>query len=148
MQKTLPFEGIDLAEFRTKSWFCVAPAPHTLEDVLDPRYLWSASHNKGGFQKYEEVTINHEFGNFYVRLLIVAVDGETHSIRCRVLEKHDFTGKSLPVGAMGGATVDWGGPAHKFRVTLGKDVLKHGFSTKEEAEAWLKERSGGEKIAA
>lgn len=148
MHNTLPFDDLTQAEFRTKFWFCVAPASHSLSDALDPRYLWAAAHTRGGFAPFEEVTINHARAEWRVRLLVVSIDAETQSIRCRVLEKHDWAGAKLATGSLEKAEVDWGGPAHKYRVKLGDAILKHGFEKKEEAEGWIRERAGGEKIAA
>lgn len=118
-------------------WECVAHVSHTMEDVLHPRYLWNA---KDKLHPRSFVTIHHPNADFIVVLYVVEIDEEARCVRCKVWDKRDMRDQAVPALDLNDAKVEWKGPSAKFSIVRGTDRLKDGFSTREEAEAWLEEK--------
>jgi hypothetical protein len=132
------FHDIHYAESARMHWQVNVQPHHSLEDILDPGYLW-ARHD--AMSPGHRIDLFDAVGRFYVELLVVAIDNETKSIKYRVLSQHDWSGKPLPQSDISEARVEWGGPAVKWRVMHDGDVLVDRLATKEEAQEWLDERA-------
>lgn len=136
-------QAIRLAENGRNLWHAVAPHTHTLEDVLDPIYLF---HGHDRIAPGDRVEIRHQLHHFLVELYVVEVDKDTQGILTYVLSAHDFTTTELRVADLTGATVEEMGL--KWAVRQGKRVLKAGFDTEMEALAWLEKKKQRRKALA
>lgn len=142
--KMLPETAIKPAEVARTVWHALAPADHTLEDVLHPSYLWR---RYDGIEPGARIEIRHQLHHFLVELYVVQIDREAQAILTYEINKIDFRGQELRVADLSGAEVEQVGGLN-WRVRMGNKELKGGFDTKLEAEAWLaKKRQVGRKAA-
>jgi hypothetical protein len=126
-------QAVKLAEVGRNLWHAVAPYTHTLEDALDPSYMW---HSHARIQPGDRIEIRHQLHQFLVELYVVEVDKDTQAILTYPLAVHDFAKAELRVADLTGATVEEMG-ANKWCIQQGRRVLKSGFDTELEAQAWL-----------
>lgn len=102
--------------------------------LLEPSY-WA--HVAAMFKPRDRIEVYPEDGSYYAELFVVAAGRQWAKVV--ELRKVDLNaGAAIPVPAAE-FVVNWGGPSHKHRVIRKSDntVLKSGFSTPEEANAWL-----------
>ncbi len=125
----------------------------TPADVLHVNFLWNlaqrlegdiraAGHGEGA-RSWPIVEVYAHDGSWRVDLLAYRVEAETQSVFTRVIQTYDWSGDSSQTVDLSGAVAEWGGPNHRWRVVREGAVLKSGFSTKTEAEAWANARGAG-----
>lgn len=130
---------IRLAEHGRNHWHGIAHENHTLEEALDPIYLW---HRHSEIKPGDLIEVRHVLHHFWFQGYVTAIDAEAQAIRYHVLECRDFKGegaKPMQTDLSKAEVVDKGG-IHKWSVVLGIKTLKHGFATEEAAEAWLEKK--------
>lgn len=128
------------AELTRLIYSAVPEAGMPFEDLLKPE-CWAhvAQLLRPGYR----VEVLAEDGSYFAELLVVSA-GRLWA-KVAVLRKVDLSAvDSEPANAANDAatSVMWSGPHSKFRVMRqnaggGKDVLRDGFETREEATAWM-----------
>jgi len=142
IEEKKPVQGLTRIRWATaetkRNVFQALTAPEaTLEDVLKPEYFSNVVRDIKAFDKIE---VLNETGAWYAELLVIYKLGG--QMRLHVLNKVDIEVPELPVTDIGGLKIEWGGPAHKYRVINPADnnsVLKKGFATRDEAHAWTQQ---------
>jgi hypothetical protein len=131
---------------------CKAQEGETFEDVKHPSYLWNIAHREGWpemAQRWNDssqtvtwpiVEIYAYDGSWRLTLMVLGAEVETQTVFSRVLAFDDWSDTEVTTVDLSGAVVEFGGPAHRWRVVLNGAVLKKGFTTEAEAIAWANAR--------
>lgn len=127
--------GLKPAEYARNMHIAVAPSGASLEDALKPEF-WS--HVAAKTRRWDRIELRAEDDTWWADLLVTKA--ERLALHVSVIAKLDLSGASKGVvieGLPKEYDVQWGGPAHKFRVIRKADneILAHGMS-KEEAIQW------------
>jgi len=130
-----PDHSIKLAEHGRNLWYVIAPADHTLEQAMDLRYCW---HRHEQIKPGDWIEIRHSLFHYHIDILVTEIDKEAMSI-LGYYTVRDLTKEELRVPDLDGAYTEELG-ALKWVIRLGTRVLKSGFDTKLEADAWLKKK--------
>jgi hypothetical protein len=136
IKQAMPQE-IVVAEYGRTVYHVVARAEHTMADAMHGRYLW---HRHDRIKPGDRIEIRHAKHEFFLEFYVVDVDAEAQELRYHVLAKHDFTARALPKLELANAKIAHRGNAGKWSVVNGRAVVKDGFETEAEAEAWLAEK--------
>lgn len=116
------------------SWGVLAHVDHTIDDVLNPRYLFAKA---GQIRALDEITIKHPHGLFAVMLDVVRVDHETRSIVAHLRHIFDFTkAKSMVKPDLSKAKVEFLGSLG-WGVVDGAHVCKSGLDDEVAASKYL-----------
>lgn len=135
-------DKIKLMEHGALTWLVIAPAEHTLEQVRDPRYCWHKAHS-GDIRVGHTIEIRHALLQYVVQILISDIDTDAQAIigyhTVRDLTKEELCGPDLS-----DAVVKFIDGPQRWAVMLGSQIMKSGFDTKSEANAYLdKKQSRG-----
>jgi len=135
---------MQLAEFAFAQW-CITPEAGTALDALLEPAFWA--HNARKLRPGAVIWAEPEDGAWFALLRVRSAN--IGGAKVRVLfktEEPQVVQDEDP--AANGFSVEWGGPAHKFRVkrVADKQVMQSGFQDKADAFRWLSENV--EKIAA
>jgi hypothetical protein len=141
VEEKKPVQGITRIRFSTadakRNIFQALCAPEaTLEDVLEPSYFNNVISDIKAFDRIECLS---ETGAWWAELLVVYKMGG--QMRLAVLRELTIEQPELPTTKLDNFEINWGGPAHKYRVinTKTKKVIKMGFGTRDEALAWTQQ---------
>jgi hypothetical protein len=122
-------------EANNRCWHIIAPAGHTLDDVLSPAYL--APRIKDMIDG-DELTLRSEDHKFHVRAYVLETDKDANTISFAVLEVSDLT--SMPTIAYDYADAIVRREAGGWAVLSADVQLKGGFPTETAATAWVAEK--------
>lgn len=132
MQK--PFE-LDLAEYRTVTFYYVPPAGVGFESLKDSSYWTHVARNLKPGNKIEVLA---EDGAYWALLLVRAVGPRDASV---AVLQHEELGGGLEIqgGLPSGFEVKWRGPNAMWSVVRSQDneVIKDKMGTKEQANLYL-----------
>lgn len=129
-------DAIKLMEFGRNAWHIVAPAEHTLAQVLDLSYCW---HRHDQIRPGDKIEIRHALFHYLVEILVVEVDREAQAI-LGYYTVRDLLSEEMRAPDLSGAFVELLG-ANKWCVRLGGYVMASNFETQLEAAAWLAKKS-------
>lgn len=122
-------------------WGVMAQADHTIEDCLNPLYLFGKADQ---FQAGDYVEIKHPFGQFVVCLDIVRIDKQLRGIVAHIRHVFDYSkAETMIAPDLRGARVEFLG-SREWSVVDGHHVVKDQFPDQISARAWLAQmRRGG-----
>jgi hypothetical protein len=122
----------------------------TAADVRHINYLWNlhqrlqgdvdAANNGEGARTWPLVEVIAFDGSWRVDLLVYRIEADTQSVFTRIVAEYDWSEDKGQAVDLSGSIVEWGGPTHRWRVVRNGELLKHGFITRAEAEAWATAR--------
>lgn len=128
-------QRIGLAEQMRQDWVVNAETGTAIADVIKPSY-WA--HMAAQFQPYDHIEVRLETGEWVAELIVLSV-GRNYA-QVYLANKYEFADVD-PVNDNLGVThkVEWKGPQRKHIVVRVADsaAIQEGFSTKQEANAWL-----------
>ena len=133
----LPAQSIQPAGNLWNGWSVVAPADHSIEDCLHPRYLWTKGEQ---IRPLDYIEIKHVQGQFVICLDVVRVDHPARAIICRPRHVFDYAKSDLPDADLSRARVEFLGPERQWCVTDDHHVVCDGHTTRASAESWLAKR--------
>jgi hypothetical protein len=126
-----------MAEASNRRWHAVAPADHTLSEVLWPGWLGSRAKDDA-MRAGDTFEIRHELHHFLVVGYVLDVDVDAGMLAFVTTELTDLTQIDAVAYDWADVTIsrEQGGWAISDRGT----VLKGGFASEEKAAAWLAEK--------
>lgn len=115
----------------------MAPAEHSVEDVLNPGYLW---HGADRLRPHDIVEIVGERFGFYLELYVVRLDRDTQAVIYQILRQEMF-GEARPAVAvdLSQARIERKG-VDKWRIVIGETVISKGHASEDDAKAWLSKK--------
>jgi hypothetical protein len=122
-------------EASNRCWHIIAPAGHTLAEVLSPAYL---APRVKDMVSGDEFTIRGENHAFLVRAYITDVDIDASTISFALIDAHDLA--SLPTIAYDYGDAIVRREAGGWAVLAGDVQMKGGFATEAAATAWVAEK--------
>lgn len=125
-----------LLEHGRNSYHVLAPSDHTLEEVQDLRYLW---HHHARLKPGDTVEICHALFAYQVTILVRDIDHETKAITGYYTVR-DLSKEKVRLPDLSAAELSFIDGPHKWAVMLGNELLRSGFDTKSEAEAYLNKK--------
>lgn len=123
---------MQLADYAFQRWGANVPTGTTLDEVLHPSFFRNfAQQLKPGSM----ILVLSEDFTLDVELRVLTTTNAT--VKTRVLRDSCMKSPAVqaPKDAASGASVEWGGPQHKWRITRDGVVEDKGFATKEDAQA-------------
>lgn len=126
-----------LRDFGKNEWIVNAELGDTPEELLKPQYWANVAKE---LKSLDTIEVRAEDGSFYAKLL-VRDSGRAYA-KVVFLPGYPLVFKDItevPEMDMDEYVIKWAGPEFKFRVLRKKDneVLKFGFTNKEEARKWV-----------
>lgn len=138
MTRSLVRSRITLADQVRSRWAISPEAGSTIEDIMRPEYTANIA---AQLKRWDVVEVRPDDETYYAELLVKTAErtGATFWLIqfCELATKAPAAEPSEPF------VIGWGGPHQKHRVIRKADneVLKHGFSSAEEARAWAVEHA-------
>ena len=127
----------NLRQIAHQDWTVFVPSGVTIDDVLDPAYLYNFCAGGNRVKPLDNIEIIQSDFDFIVEVKVKSVEKETQSVNFIILNgvdsKSAMTSKKVDLSDC--VVEEKGG--HKWRVRQDKKVLKYGFDTEAEAQAWL-----------
>lgn len=126
---------IQAAEFKRNLYAVTVPAGVKSEDLTHPD-AWM--HVAGKLRKFDRIEVICEDGTWFAEFIVLA-SSKTWA-RVTELRHVDLTAEVAQAAVVPDELfVKWGSPQTKFRVIRRNDkaVLKDGFDTKADADAWI-----------
>lgn len=138
---------VEKASYHWMTWGHYADPGHTLEMVMDPEYWVHALQANPGIKQYDKIEVIARDGSYGVLLMIVALDERRQWAETKLLQQYWGAGDVevaadvlVPRKDNDGWVVEWAGSVHRWRVVSPAGaVADKGFSTREDAEARLRE---------
>lgn len=117
------------------TWHHTVPADMPFEEMLKPDFWTHVARN---LRPHHRIVVDCEDGSWTATLFVRAAGRLSASVA--VLSRTVFEDAPALPAAETGYTVSWGGPSQKHRVVRKSDseIVRHGFDTKEQAAAWIK----------
>jgi len=134
----LPSQAIQPAGNLWNGWAVIAPADHTIEDCLHPRYLWTKAEQ---IRPLDYIEIKHVHGNFVLCLDVIRTDNAARALICRPRHVFDYAESSLPDADLSGARIEFLGPDRQWAVVDDHHVVVDNQPTRADAESWLAKRT-------
>lgn len=137
----LPASEIQPFGIKWETWQIVCLPDHTLEDVLDPGFLFA----KGEYIKpMDTIEIKHPLGIFTIVLDVQHVDMRARGIVAHIRHLFDYTQEARTIRPrLANAKIMVMGD-NGWSVVEDHHVIADGFRTKAEADRWLDaKRAGG-----
>lgn len=137
MEKYTKLRGTDrfqAADFLIGRYAAKVPAGTTLQEVLHPLYF---ENHFDRMRAGMEIAVLSDDFSLDVRLRVLTLTKT--SAKFRVLDIYAGEQAEAPHVEDNEVKVTWGGPNHKHRVMHGKEIVKFGFATSEEAEEFKTE---------
>lgn len=144
MKKALSSSGLERSEYSRMQYSVLVPGGVRPEDVLVPSF-WA--HHSDTLKARDLIEVVAEDNSFEMTLRVFTTG--IQYVKVRELSRHVWgepASNTSPEQAdevepfkLDEITVTWGGPAHKWRVLNGNNLVSKGHKTKEEAEARAKE---------
>lgn len=134
--RTLTEARIGLAEERRQDWVVNAEEGTTMAQVMDPQY-WA--HVSARMQPFDRIDVRLETGEWMAELLVITTGRNWAQVHMLALHELVERTEVMPVAAK--HQVVWKGPQRKHVVVRLSDQqpVQEGFSTKNEAQAWVTE---------
>lgn len=125
---------MDHAEYQRQVHRITPPAGTTIEDVKRPEYWVNVA---GRIRHFDKIEVLPEDAAFHAELLVTG-KGAKH-VNVAVLHHVPLDGEAVEASPVDYVT-EFGGPKHLHRVKRVSDgvIVKHGFSTKPEALAYIR----------
>lgn len=119
-------------------WDVFCNADHSIEDCLDPLYLFAKAEQ---MRPGDYVEIKHPFGHFVICLDIVHVDLNARGVVSYVRHVFDYrqAGAEKIKPNLRGAHIEKLG-GREWSIVDGRHVVADNFATRAEAEEWLAKR--------
>jgi len=130
-----------LAEHKRRDFVVDVDHGTTLEDVLKPEF-WTHVVAYHGVQLFDTIMVRAKDGSFMAELYVTGVG--IHRLVVKVLQKYEFAvAKKAETSPDGENIVEWGGPAHKWRIKRKSDnaIIEKGFTSEPEAVDWLEKQA-------
>jgi hypothetical protein len=110
------------------------PLADAVKAMKDPAFWANVSTR---LQPNNRIEAMPEDGSYFVEFMVRSAGPNWAYVE--VLREHAFISAETVIAKAKDAEVNWGGPAHKWRVQRPSDkaVLKAGFDTPEQAGSWL-----------
>ena len=125
-----------LAEHERNIWVANAPEGSTVEHIKQPEFWAYMAHL---LHPFDQIEVRADDGSWMAELVVVNCDRTWAKVFVKHVYELTTTEEDFPLSVK--HKIVWRGPQHKFSVERISDQqrVKSGFSTKDEAGAWLRE---------
>lgn len=138
MTRSLVRSRITLADQVRNRWAISPEGGTSIEEVMRPEYTVNIA---AQLKRWDVIEIRPDDETYYAELLVKTA--ERTGATFWLIQFVELATKASEPAAGEPFTIGWGGPHQKHRVIRKADneVLKHGFSSAEDARAWAVEHA-------
>lgn len=138
MARSLVRSRITLADQVRNRWAVSPEGGTSIEEVMRPEYTVNIA---AQLKRWDVIEVRPDDETYYAELLVKTA--ERTGATFWLIQFVELASKAPAAEPNDGFVVGWGGPHQKHRVVRKADneVLKHGFSSAEDARAWAVEHA-------
>jgi hypothetical protein len=132
--KQLPANGLSAAEYIRREWRITVDPATTLDDMMNPGY-WA--HVAAQLRTGDEITAVAEDNSFYAKFFVRFARRLEASVS--LIQHVELEAVAVTTELASEYSIKFRGQRSKFTILKGKEVLRDGFETENQAKAYLED---------